>query len=76
MAPWGVRHLLHTVTSTYVLVALGYVCTVQPAHTVQTQIRTAQMYLSYSLETFVILMFVREKIFVQVYSNPDEFLSL
>ena len=27
----------------------------------------------YSLKKFVILIFVRKKIFVQVYSNPDEF---
>ena len=31
------------------------------------------IYILYSLAKFVILIFVREKMFVQVYSNPDEF---
>ena len=34
---------------------------------------TLLLYIPYSLEKFVILIFVREKIFVHVYSNPDEF---
>ena len=36
-------------------------------------VNTCHHTLPYSLKKFVILIFVGEKIFIQVYSNPDEF---
>ena len=39
----------------------------------QTHRNVRLWYLPYSFDKFLILVFVREKIFVQVYSNPDKF---